>query len=197
MLIGLVNYTILIGLLLIGLLLIGLLIIGLYLLIALQFDATVQTYDLFVASLVFSMPTNDLFATSYIAAAVLTFDPFGSAFIVGGRWKYMWLGTIVHGVTTELVSFFAPDIDNYWHSQTSIILLGRRLPLHIPLICNYMSLLLNAPCAIFGHFTYVVDVPICEQVLARYKRLTLEFLFPYYIRSITTTELTSEYSNCI
>ena len=59
-----------------------------------------------------------------------------AAFVVGGRWKYFWIGTIVHGITTELVAFAMPDIDNYWHSQTAVIFLGRRLPLHIPLICE-------------------------------------------------------------
>lgn len=56
------------------------------------------------------------------------------AFYVGGRWKYHWLGILVHGLTTEMVAFAMPDIDNYWHSQTSIMLLGRRLPLHITML---------------------------------------------------------------
>lgn len=64
------------------------------------------------------------------------------AFIVGGRWKYYWLGCIFHGLTTEMVSFWMPDIDNYWHSQTTVIFLGRRLPLHIPLI--YPSFMYHA-----------------------------------------------------
>lgn len=64
------------------------------------------------------------------------------AFVVGGRWKYYWLGCIFHGLTTEMVSFWMPDIDNYWHSQTTIIFLGRRLPIHIPLI--YPSFMYHA-----------------------------------------------------
>ncbi|KAL7635663.1 UNVERIFIED_CONTAM: hypothetical protein RMT77_013480 [Armadillidium vulgare] len=64
------------------------------------------------------------------------------SFLVGGRWKYFWLGTLIHGLTTESLSFFLPDIDNYWHSQTSVMLLGRRLPLHIAFL--YPAFMYNA-----------------------------------------------------
>ncbi|XP_048411784.1 uncharacterized protein LOC125463976 isoform X2 [Stegostoma tigrinum] len=49
----------------------------------------------------------------------------------GGRWKYLWLATIIHGLTTESVSYFVPGIDNFWHAQSSVMFLGKRLPLHI------------------------------------------------------------------
>ncbi|KAA0195650.1 hypothetical protein HAZT_HAZT005809 [Hyalella azteca] len=68
------------------------------------------------------------------------------SFIVGGRWKYLWLGCVFHGITTELVCFALPDIDNYWHSQTTVMLVGRRLPLHIPLI--YPSFMYPAAYAV-------------------------------------------------
>lgn len=55
---------------------------------------------------------------------------------VGGRFRYLWFATIFHGFVVESISFAMPDIDNYWHSQTVIILLGRRLPLHILMLCN-------------------------------------------------------------
>ncbi|KAK3862835.1 hypothetical protein Pcinc_031338 [Petrolisthes cinctipes] len=78
-----------------------------------------------------AQPTYFLSEWSFILIGALTLI---HAFIVGGRWKYHWLGCYLHGWTTEMMSFFMPDIDNYWHSQTTVILLGRRLPFHIPLI---------------------------------------------------------------
>ncbi|XP_075229105.1 uncharacterized protein LOC142328863 [Lycorma delicatula] len=53
------------------------------------------------------------------------------AFRNGGRWPYLWLGTILHGLVVEAICYIHPDVDNFWHSQTPIIFLGRRLPLHI------------------------------------------------------------------
>ncbi|XP_024944272.1 uncharacterized protein LOC107271244 [Cephus cinctus] len=44
---------------------------------------------------------------------------------------HLWIGVILHGLVVEAISYNLPDIDNFWHSQTPIILLGRRLPLHI------------------------------------------------------------------
>ncbi|XP_042205467.1 uncharacterized protein LOC121854768 isoform X1 [Homarus americanus] len=86
-----------------------------------------------------AQPTYFLSEWSYVIIAFLSLI---HAFIVGGRWKYHWLACYLHGWTTEMVSFWMPDIDNYWHSQTTIMFLGRRLPLHIPLI--YPSLMYNA-----------------------------------------------------
>jgi hypothetical protein len=56
---------------------------------------------------------------------------------VGGRFKYLWLATIFHGLTVECAAYWLPDIDNFWHSQTTIVLLGRRLPIHIMMLCNH------------------------------------------------------------
>ncbi|KAL3275618.1 hypothetical protein HHI36_020371 [Cryptolaemus montrouzieri] len=56
------------------------------------------------------------------------------AFIRGGRLPYLWLGIFLHGIVIECMSYFVPDIDNFWHSQTPIIFLGRRFPLHIMLL---------------------------------------------------------------
>ncbi len=53
----------------------------------------------------------------------------------GGRYPYLWIATIFHGLTVESVSYFVPDIDNFWHGQTMVMLLGQRLPLHIILFC--------------------------------------------------------------
>lgn len=54
---------------------------------------------------------------------------------VGGRFKYLWLATLFHGIVVECVCFLSPDIDNYWHSQTSVVFLARRLPIHIMMLC--------------------------------------------------------------
>ncbi|KAJ3662166.1 hypothetical protein Zmor_006522 [Zophobas morio] len=53
------------------------------------------------------------------------------AIIRGGRLPYLWLGILIHGVVVECMCYILPDIDNFWHSQTPVIFLGRRLPLHI------------------------------------------------------------------
>lgn len=86
-----------------------------------------------------AQPTYFLSEWSFV---IIAFVALIHAFIVGGRWKYMWLGCYLHGLTTELVSFAMPDIDNYWHSQTTVIMLGGRLPFHIPLI--YPSFMYHA-----------------------------------------------------
>lgn len=78
-----------------------------------------------------AQPTYFLSECSFVLIALVTLI---HSLVVGGRWKYLWLATLFHGITTELVSFALPDIDNYWHSQTTVMFLGRRLPLHIPLI---------------------------------------------------------------
>ncbi|GCB77913.1 hypothetical protein scyTo_0018532 [Scyliorhinus torazame] len=43
----------------------------------------------------------------------------------GGRWKYLWVATIIHGVTTEAVSYLLPDVDSFWHAQSSVMFLGK------------------------------------------------------------------------
>ena len=51
----------------------------------------------------------------------------------------------------ESISFAMPDIDNYWHSQTVIVLLGRRLPLHILMLCNEFRLMTKSShCQLTG-----------------------------------------------
>lgn len=49
----------------------------------------------------------------------------------GGRFKWLWLATIAHAVTVECVSYYMPDVDNFWHAQSMVMLVGQRLPLHI------------------------------------------------------------------
>ncbi|PSN54220.1 hypothetical protein C0J52_03544 [Blattella germanica] len=62
-----------------------------------------------------------------------------SAFLNGGRLPYLWLATLLHGVVVEIITYNLDDIDNFWHSQTPIIFLGRRLPLHIIALCIQSS----------------------------------------------------------
>ncbi|XP_078083081.1 uncharacterized protein LOC144502714 isoform X3 [Mustelus asterias] len=73
-------------------------------------------------------PTLILNKLAFYVVALLTLK---HAVRNGGRWKYLWLATIIHGLTTEAVSYFLPDVDSFWHAQSSVMLLGKRLPLHI------------------------------------------------------------------
>lgn len=86
-----------------------------------------------------AQPTFFLAECNFVIIAFLSLI---HSFIVGGRWKYHWLACYLHGMTTEMVSVLMPDIDNYWQSQTTVMLMGRRLPFHIPLI--YPSFMYHA-----------------------------------------------------
>ena len=48
----------------------------------------------------------------------------------------MWFGSLIHGLVIENISMNIPDIENYWQSQTTIVFLGRKMPLHIMLLCE-------------------------------------------------------------
>lgn len=76
-------------------------------------------------------PTIILYELLFIILALLSLK---HAFCNGGRWPYLWMATLVHGLTTESLSYFVPDVDNFWHAQSSVMLLGKRLPLHLPLL---------------------------------------------------------------
>lgn len=62
---------------------------------------------------------------------VIGFLTFYHAMRSGGRYRWLWFAAIAHGLTVESVSYFVPDIDNFWHAQSMVMLLGQRLPLHI------------------------------------------------------------------
>ncbi|XP_050548863.1 uncharacterized protein LOC126910377 isoform X2 [Daktulosphaira vitifoliae] len=51
-----------------------------------------------------------------------------------GRRLSLWICITCHGLLIELISYFLPEIDNFWHSQSPIMLFGHRLPLHILLV---------------------------------------------------------------
>jgi len=54
----------------------------------------------------------------------------------GGRYVYLWFTTVLHGLVVESLSYVVPGIDNFWHAQSMVMLLGRRLPLHIVFLCK-------------------------------------------------------------
>ncbi|XP_078698763.1 uncharacterized protein LOC144926135 [Branchiostoma floridae x Branchiostoma belcheri] len=64
--------------------------------------------------------------------AVLTFM---HAMRRGGRYRNMWFAALFHGLWSEMLAYWIPEIDNFWHAQSSIMMLGRRLPLYI--MCIY------------------------------------------------------------
>ena len=54
-----------------------------------------------------------------------------------GRYCWLWVAALLHGLVTESVSYFLPDIDNFWHAQSMMMLMKQRLPLHIMLFCEF------------------------------------------------------------
>ncbi|KAG5893868.1 hypothetical protein JTB14_005477 [Gonioctena quinquepunctata] len=78
-----------------------------------------------------NQPTYIISQFAYLVGALATLI---HAFARGGRLPFLWLAIMIHGVIVESISYVHPDVDNFWHSQTSIIFLGRRLPLHIILL---------------------------------------------------------------
>lgn len=65
-----------------------------------------------------------------------------SAVREGGRYIYLWIAIVLYSVFTEALTAYAPDIDNFWHAQATVMLMGQRLPLYI--ICVYLSYLYTA-----------------------------------------------------
>ncbi|KAL1456814.1 hypothetical protein WDU94_001514 [Cyamophila willieti] len=83
-------------------------------------------------------PTYLLVQAAYLFGALMTLL---HAHFSKGRWMLFWCGTLCHGLVIEALCFFLPEdvADNYWHSQTPVIFLGGRLPLHIVVLypCFY------------------------------------------------------------
>ena len=77
---------------------------------------------------------------TYIVVALLTFI---HSRRVGGRFKYLWWAILFHGIVVECVSYWTRDIDSFWHSQTTIVFIGRRLPIHIMLVCKVSKAILD------------------------------------------------------
>ena len=48
------------------------------------------------------------------------------------------MAALIHGLVTESVSYFVPDVDNFWHTRSMIMFMKHRLPLHIALFCEFI-----------------------------------------------------------
>jgi len=69
-------------------------------------------------------------------AAVLTIDAW---FLQKeARFKALWLCTILLGWSTEFLSLYLKDLDNFQHAQASIMLINKREPLYM--LCLYFFL---------------------------------------------------------
>ncbi|XP_045784425.1 uncharacterized protein LOC123880364 isoform X2 [Maniola jurtina] len=113
-------------------------------------------------------PTFIISQAVFIAAGIITLR---HAFQKGGRWPYFWLATVLHGLYADnFWHFVLPEYDNFWHSQTPIMFLGGRLPLHI--ICLYPAFIYQAAFAVsrlglpayaepfaVGLLTVLIDIP--------------------------------------
>ncbi|XP_043461639.1 uncharacterized protein LOC122498122 [Leptopilina heterotoma] len=75
-----------------------------------------------------AQPTYFIVSTLFIVGGLITFY---HALKSKGRFIQLWIGVICHGLVVEIICYNLPDIDNFWHSPTPIMLLGQRLPLHI------------------------------------------------------------------
>ncbi|KAL4239964.1 hypothetical protein ACF0H5_000760 [Mactra antiquata] len=81
-----------------------------------------------------------------LSCFVCTFLTFIHAWRVGGRFKYLWVAVILHGLFVEAVSYWMPDIDSFWHAQGIVMFIGQRLPLYI--ICIYLVFIYTASVAV-------------------------------------------------
>ncbi|KAK7869987.1 hypothetical protein R5R35_013754 [Gryllus longicercus] len=88
-------------------------------------------------------PTYILAQISFLVGAFITLC---HALKNGGRLPYLWIATVLHGLVVEAASYNLEDIDNFWHSQTPVVLMGRRLPIHI--IALYPVFLYHASVAV-------------------------------------------------
>ena len=75
--------------------------------------------------------------------AILTYI---HAYRHGARYMWLWWTTIAHGLMTECTSYWAPDIDNFWHAQSTFMFFGQREPLHI--MCLYPGFIYTASVAV-------------------------------------------------
>ena len=64
----------------------------------------------------------------------------------GGRYLWLWWTTIAHGLTTECLSYWIPDIDNFWHAQSTTMFFGGREPFHI--MCLYPGFIYTSCVAV-------------------------------------------------
>ncbi|XP_054714678.1 uncharacterized protein LOC129224275 [Uloborus diversus] len=88
--------------------------------------------------------------TSYLAVEILFYVCFlltlKHVLRYRGRYLYLWIAALIHGLAIECMSYIIPDVDNFWHAQSTIMLFGQRLPLHI--VCFYPVLIYTASVAV-------------------------------------------------
>ncbi|OWR40598.1 hypothetical protein KGM_206050 [Danaus plexippus plexippus] len=115
-----------------------------------------------------AQPTYIIVQSFFVFAGILTLL---HALKKGGRWPYFWLGTLLHGIYADnFWHFILPEFDNFWHSQTPLMFLGGRQPLHIILL--YPVFIYNAAYAVsqinlpkyaqpfaVGLLTVLIDLP--------------------------------------
>ncbi|XP_013189126.1 uncharacterized protein LOC106133833 [Amyelois transitella] len=115
-----------------------------------------------------AQPTYLLSQAVFVLAGLVTLI---HAFRKGGRWPYFWLAVVLHGQYTDnFWHVVVPDYDNFWHSQTPVMFLGNRLPLHIILL--YPAFIYHAAYAVsrlnlpkyaepfaVGLLTVLIDIP--------------------------------------
>ena len=101
---------------------------------------------------------------------LLAFLTFMHAYRHGARYMWLWWTTVAHGLTTELVSYWTPEIDNFWHAQSMFMWFGQREPMHIILL--YPGFIYTASVAVarlniterceaaaMGLFVVIFDMP--------------------------------------
>ena len=44
--------------------------------------------------------------------------------------------SVLHGLVVESLSYVLPEIDNFWHGVSSVVLFKLRMPLHIFFFCE-------------------------------------------------------------
>ncbi|KAJ8949733.1 hypothetical protein NQ318_005054, partial [Aromia moschata] len=69
-------------------------------------------------------PTYILSQCAYLFGGLATLI---HACIRGGRLPYLWVSIMIHGVVVESLSYLMPDVDNFWHSQTPVMFLGKTI----------------------------------------------------------------------
>ena len=59
-----------------------------------------------------------------------------AAFRQGGRHVSLWITILLYGLITEIFCASHPDIDNFWHAEATVMLVGQRIPLYIVFVCK-------------------------------------------------------------
>jgi len=92
------------------------------------------------------------------------------AYLSGKKWVAFWISCVLNGLLIEAIFTFIPSIQNFWHSQALIMILGSRIPLHVILsyACLYycamvassrMNLSPWAEIPAVGMIVILLDVP--------------------------------------